>query len=155
MATNEDRLVAMGLTPINASDEVVKFNNYNRRAQLQDSVKTTNTELAEYDSFWRKTATSPVANQVSCMIPVWLAKLSAVVTAGDADGVSDLTLDARFYMCKEETAVWAKKYLRFSSEIENNKARLKSTAPASTYDVKHYDRYIPQLIRDVFEGGFL
>ena len=78
------------------------------------------------------------------MIPIWITKLSAVIPAGTAA----LTLDARYYMCKEETAVWAKKHLRFSSELENNKARLKSTAPSNTYDVKHYDRYIPQAIRD-------
>ena len=132
MAANVDNIQAMGLTPLDTSDEIVKFNNYNRRAQLQDAVKQTNTELADYDSFWRKTATAPGSNQVSCRTPIWLANVSAVVTAGQADGVNDQPLQARFYLCKEETSVWAKQYLRFSSESENNKARLKSTAPEST-----------------------
>ena len=147
MAANVDNIQAMGLTPLDTSDKIVKFNNYRRRAQLQDAVKLTDTELANYDSFWRKTNTTPGSNQVSCMIPIWLANISAVVTAGHTDGVSDKHLQAKFYLCKEETSVWAKQYLRFSSETENNKARLKSTAPESTYDVKHYDRHIPQLIR--------
>ena len=50
MATIEDSLTSMGLTPINDPDEVVRFNNYNRRSELQGFVKTTDTGLADYDS---------------------------------------------------------------------------------------------------------
>ena len=108
MAANVDNIQAMGLTPLDTSDEVVKFNNYRRRTQLQEAVKLTDTELANYDSFWRKTNTTPGSNQVSCMIPIWIANISAVVTAGHTDGVSDKHLQAKFYLCKEETSVWAK-----------------------------------------------
>ena len=148
MAASVDNILAIGLTPLDTSDEIVKFNHYNRRAQLQDAVKQTNTELADYDSLWRKNATAPLTNQVSCKVPIWLAKVSAVVIAGHTDGVQNQILPAKFYLCKDETSVWAKQYLRFSSETENNKARLKSAAPEGTYDVKNYDRHIPQLIRD-------
>ena len=148
MAASVDNILAMGLTPIDNTDEYVKFNKHKIKADLQNAVKQTDTELADYESFWRKDNTVPSTNQVSCRVPIWLAKVSAVVIAGHADGVQDKNLPARFYLCKEETSVWAKQYLRFSSETENNKARLKSTAPEGTYDVKNYDRHIPQLIRD-------
>ena len=135
MASN-DNLLAMGLTPINASDEHIRYGELDRRTALTNSVKQTDTSRANYAAIWRKEATGSLVNQVACQIPIWLARISAVVIAGHADGVRDKTLAARYYMCKEETAAWAKKYLRFSTEAKNNKARLKSTAPANTYEVK-------------------
>ena len=135
MASNSN-LLAMGLTPQDASDEHIRFGNNAKRATLMESVKITEPSLAEYSSLWKKEATTSVA------------KASAVVIGGHADGVQDKPLAARYYLCKDETAAWAKKYLKFSIENSNNKVGLRSTAPSDTYDVKQYDKYIPQMVRD-------
>ena len=147
MASNSN-LLAMGLTPQDASDEHIRFGNNAKRATLMESVKITEPSLAEYSSLWKKEATTSVVNHAPCQVPIWLAKVSAVVIGGHADGVQDKPLAARYYLCKDETAAWAKKYLKFSIENSNNKVGLRSTAPSDTYDVKQYDRYIPQMVRD-------
>ena len=141
-------LLAMGLTAQDASDEHVKYGNHAKRATLMDAVKVTDPSLADYQSLWKKNDVTNVVNHASCEVPIWLAKASAVVIEGHADGKQDKPLTARFYLCKDETAVWAKKYLKFSVETKNNKVGLRSTAPASSYDVKDYDKYIPKMIRD-------
>ena len=164
MANSEEKLLSMGLSPPHGTDECIRNIDYASKAGLQGYVKITDTELARYDSFWRKTDhPRQQTNEVSCNVPIWLAKVSAVIPAGNAGnaapagndnpgnnaapGNAQVTLDARYYLCKDETAVWAKNYLRFSTEAENNKSRLRSTAPAHNYDVKHYERYIPHIVR--------
>ena len=148
MPDNLDKILAMGLTPTDPADEWVRFSKNDRKAQLHTSVKQSDTELADCDSLWRRTATIPAPNQVSWKVPIYIAKASAVVTAGDADGVTDKILPAKFYLCKEETSTWAKKYIKFSSETENNKARLKSTASENSYSLTTFERYIPKVVRD-------
>ena len=141
-------LLAMGLTAQDASDEHVRYGNHAKRATLMDAVKVTDPSLADYQAIWQKNDPTNEVNHASCEVPIWLAKASAVVIEGHADGKQDKPLNARFYLCKDETAVWAKKYLKFSIETRNNKVGLRSTAPASSYDVKDYDKYIPKMIRD-------
>ena len=164
MANSKEDLLSMGLSSTQGTDEWIRTGDYVAKARLQSLVKRTDTELAKYDSFWRKTDhPRPQPNEVSCNIPIWLAKVSAVIPAGpsgDAASTGDdnsgnnapprnaqVTLDARYYLCKDETATWAKSYLRCSTEAENNKSRLRSTAPAHNYNVKHYERFIPHQIR--------
>ena len=148
MSDKLDKILAMGLTPKDAADEVVRFTNYDRKTALHVSVKQTDTGLSDGGTLFRKTETSPQLNQVGCKVPIWIAKVSAVVTAGEPDGVTDKIIPAMFYLCKEETSSWAKQYLKFSSETENNKARLKSTASENSYSLTSYNNYIPKVVRD-------
>ena len=116
MTDSLESILAMGLTPADRSDEWVRFSKHDRKAQLHNSVKQTDSELSDCDSLWRKTATIPLPNQVGCNVPIHIAKVSAVVTAGHTDGVQDKTLGPKFYLCKEETSTWAKTNIKFSSE---------------------------------------
>ena len=141
-------LLAMGLTAQDPSDEHNRYGNHAKRATFMNSVKVTDTGLADYQDIWQTTNPTNGVNHAPCEVPIWLAKTSAVVIEGHADGKQDKPLNARYYLCKEETADWAKKYLKFSIENSNNKVGLRSTAPSDTYDVKQYDKYIPQMVRD-------
>ena len=157
-------LLSMGLSPTEGTDLWHRSGEYPLKATLQEEVKKTSPELANYESFWRKTKQpSQQSSEVSCYIPIWLAKLSAVIPAGTSRSAAStgdnesgdsgpsrsaqVTLEARYYLCKDETAAWARMYLRCSTEAENNKSRLRSTAPAHKYNVKHYEQYIPYLVR--------
>ena len=145
---SDSNLVAMGLTPKDPTDEYVRFGNHDKRTTFMNAVKNTDTSLADYQEIWATGNTSDGVNKADCNVPIWLAKVSAVVTEGHADGKQDKALNARYYLCKEETAVWAKKHLKFSIETVNNKLGLRSTAPSSNYNIKKYDEYIPKAIRD-------
>ena len=141
-------LLAMGLTARDASDEHIKYGNHLDRDTLMKAVKVTDPELAQFETLWKKSNDPSLVNHVHCEVPNWIAKISAVVPEGHSDGIQDKALNARYYLCKEETAIWAKKYLKFSIETSNNKTGLKSTAPAKDYDVSKYDEYIPKVVRD-------
>ena len=148
MEDSLESIMAMGLTPTDTSDEWVRFSKHPRKAQLHEKVKETDSDLSDCESLWRRTTDIPLPNQVGCIIPIHIASVSAVVTAGHADGVQDKTLGPKFYLCKEETSTWAKTHIKFCSESENNKARLRSTSSQNSYTLTSFDRYIPQIVRD-------
>ena len=145
---SDSNLVAMGLTPMDPTDEYVRYGNHDKRTTFMNAVKNTDTGLADYQEIWQTNPPSDLVNKADCNTPIWIAKVSAVVIEGHTDGKQDKPLNARYYLCKEETATWAKKYLRFSVETANNKLGLRSTAPYGNYDIKKYDMYIPRMIRD-------
>ena len=127
MTANMDKLLGMGLTPTDLADEALRFSNWPRKTSLHTSVKNSHTHLASCTSLWRTNAATPALNQVCCRIPIHIAKVSAVVTAGATDGVADKNLPEKFYLCTEETATWTKQYIKYATESDNNKANLKST----------------------------
>ena len=142
MSDKSEMIQAMGLTPQDEADEVVRFGRYDRKTELHEAVKLTDTGLIDAGNLWRKTEATPQTNQVSCKIPVWIAKVSAVIAAGEADGVTDKVIPAMYYLCKEETSKWAKQHLKFYTKTDKHKARLMSTAPESSYDVNNYQNLI-------------
>ena len=131
---SDSNLAAMGLTPTEASDEHLRGSHVAKRRTLMASVKNTDTSLADFEDIWQTAPPSDKVNRAECNTPIWIAKVSAVVIEGHTDGVQDKPLNARYYMCKEETATWAKKYLKFSVETTNNKMGLRCTAPYQNYN---------------------
>ena len=128
----------MGLTTKDVADETPRFANWQRKKSIQNSIKASDTDLAAYGSLWRTTETSPANNQVCCTMTVHVAKVSAVVTAGDADGKSDKNIPEKLYLCKEETATWTKQNLKYATETGQYTAKLKITVPESSYTIPKY-----------------
>ena len=85
----ENKLPEMGLTKRDVTDEPLRFAHWQRKKSIETAVKATDSNLAAYNELWRTSNTNPRENEVSCKIPVHAARVSAFVTAGEADGVTD------------------------------------------------------------------
>ena len=53
---SDDALLSMGLSPTEGTDLWHRSGEYPLKATLQEEVNKTSPELANYESFWRKTA---------------------------------------------------------------------------------------------------
>ena len=149
MATSTDKLLEMGLSVREElTDEPLRFGHWPRKGRIQTSIKGSDTNLAACESLWRTTSTTPANNQVCCRMPVHIAKVSAVVTAGGEDGKTDRNLPEKLYLCKEETATWTKQHLKYATESNQHKADLKITVPETSYSFSKYGEYVPKVVRD-------
>ena len=59
MSDKLDKILAMGLTPQDKADKVVRFSQYDRRTALHEAVKLTDTGLADAGDLFRKTNVLP------------------------------------------------------------------------------------------------
>ena len=76
-----------------------------------------------------------------------IARITAVVIGGGVDG-ADNDLEEEFYICKEETAVWIKKYIIFSEGNSKNNQHLKQASSKESYSVPSYAAFVPTQVKD-------
>ena len=66
------------------------------------------------DPMWKTAKEAIAANSVYCNMGIHTARLTAIVTGGNTDG-TDKVLPEEIYICKNESAVWTRKHLTFST----------------------------------------
>ena len=85
------------------------------------------------------------ANGIRCNMSIHLVTCTAVVTAGNTDGL-DKALNGQTYMCKKETAEWMKQNLTYSNAEDKNLKHLKIASNPNTYSVSKYTKYVPEKV---------
>ena len=139
----------MGLTVAEqvTNDESLFYSDWDRKLILHEAIKASDqTDKPKGDELWA-TQKGSVPNSTACNMMVNIARLSAVVIGGGAAG-ADKDLDEVFYICKEETAVWTKKYITFSEGDSKNNQHLKQASSKESYSVPSYTAFVPTQVKD-------
>ena len=142
----------MGLTDKNeVTDKSLEWGNWERKVELERTIKQTNTGLNYLGPLWRSSIVSPTNGEICCNAQVHIAKASAVVTLGSSDGTEDEILPERLYLCKEETSTWIKEYLSYTTNTHSNRADLQATMANSNYSITKYGEYVPEVVKSAVE----
>ena len=150
MPPSERQLQDMGLTPPeeNSNDESLVYSDWERKTALHEVRKASDQpDKPKEDILWA-TQKSSVPNSTTCNMGVNIARITAVVIRGGEAG-ADKDLDEEFYICKEETAVWTKKYITFSEGNSKNNQHLKQASSKESYSVPSYAAFVPTQVKDL------
>ena len=116
MATpNAIQLHNMGLTPQDPADDTPAWSAWTRKAAIHAAIVASDQpNKPAGDLLWKTAREAITGNMVTCNMCIHTARLTGIVTGGATDG-TDKVLDEEIYICKNESAVWIKKHLTFSS----------------------------------------
>ena len=114
----QPQLEAMGLCMVRDNlDQHLTYGKWTERRTFHDRIRAvanTQTDKPASAHMWRYEAGTNHLTAVRCNMGIHIIKLSAIIPRGNTD-LTDKELPTGYYLCKKETGIWSKKYLKEST----------------------------------------